>query len=1230
MASLAPKPTDTPPPNNPPRRILYSGYRKRKALNHNIGFAEKKSSIKCLLLNCDGLSRVSLQDITDVVNSKNVDIVVCVETHHRAEANYDDFDIEGFKVFEARRSDVANDRPGGGISVYCKTSDGLISNVFNPNIDRQELVEVRNERLWVLTETQGCKTAFCALYLGCQYPDDRYAEWNSKIYQLVMLEQSQLRHKGYRICLVGDFNGHVGNTPGLGIKGNSKALNNNGRRLLKFQKDAELSMINNMCTNYNGNCSNHICKPVCSGKWTRQRGTDSSIIDFFYVSKEHANTVISMTVDDAGDWGGDSDHNFCLLEMRDSHTVLKVSKPSHSPPPRWNICEDQDWSKFSNFVSSNMCKIVKNSVDNFAKSVSALLKEAMTKTIGLKPVFSHKPRAALPSNIVQEIKRRRSLVKVWKNLLLQFNRDKASIPVTEPSALLINAERALNNQRQVVKDMLCEFDNRQRKINIEKCIGTGKKASKNFWSFVNGKKRKSSSINAVFNSTLGILKTDPGDIAEETTSFLKDLFNGEFTPLPPGGRGDHNHTSDHSYSNNIPECANTTDHEYSKNHKSARKLISNDDSNSLENDPAGFLDSDFSANEIVSAISSMQSDKAMGWDILPNECFMHSPVIFQMCLVDLFNAVKNSNILPRGWNQGRVVLVHKKGPTELLTNYRPLTVNISITSLYSRVLNARLSSVVETHDLLGEIQSGFRPDRSCSDNSFILSTIMWKARAKGQTVHKAYIDIMKAYDTVDRHILWERLGKLGLGPKFISCIKNMYKDDCISTEVCGVKTRTIFQSRGVRQGCSLSPLLFALYLSDLCDDLSRSTLGFNISGTIISGLFFADDLVLFSYSAKGLIDLIALVNHHCDVLKIRISVAKSNVISPDDDPFTIVDQFGDEVLSLEKVAMYKYLGIEMFQSIFKTGSEKQKKAISMANSYKFGCLNMSRRGPDSTILASTLWAKVALPAILFGTDCIPFSDTTITDIDRIQSQVCKSILSLSKSAPNFVAQTELGLPGFGHVLYQRQLNACLRWLQMPQSRWAGLAMREHLSNAWDSPYWRYICSIKDKIGILCLKSKNNIKTCVTKYYMDKLNKTIVDSNIVSLRPIQELSRATYVCEDKLSSLMAGVKVNYCSDFQCQGIDRSRKCPVCPNNVKSSEFHVLFECPVVVNERKSTGIQDFITLCRLHNIQLVDSFYLYVQCKNTKSININLRECMARANSMKIVRDKWYKQLVLVD
>ena len=57
--------------------------------------------------------------------------------------------------------------------------------------------------------------------------------------------------------------------------------------------------------------------------------------------------------------------------------------------------------------------------------------------------------------------------------------------------------------------------------------------------------------------------------------------------------------------------------------------------------------------------------------------------------------MKDHNQIPKKFNEGKVTLIHKKGPAEILTNYRPLTVNTSLYGIYSRVLNERLKKVAE-------------------------------------------------------------------------------------------------------------------------------------------------------------------------------------------------------------------------------------------------------------------------------------------------------------------------------------------------------------------------------------------------------------------------------------------------------------------------------------------------------------------------------------------------------
>ena len=119
-------------------------------------------------------------------------------------------------------------------------------------------------------------------------------------------------------------------------------------------------------------------------------------------------------------------------------------------------------------------------------------------------------------------------------------------------------------------------------------------------------------------------------------------------------------------------------------------------------------------------------------------------------------------------------------------------------------------------------------------------------------VHLAFLDISKAYDSVNRDILWSKLSGTGIGGDYLRCLKSLYTDDSIDCMVNGVLTRPIFLRRGLRQGCALSPLLFALYISEVGTDINMSSLGFSVGRVCVSGLLFAGDLVLVARSGDGL------------------------------------------------------------------------------------------------------------------------------------------------------------------------------------------------------------------------------------------------------------------------------------------------------------------------------------------------------------------------------------------
>ena len=185
-------------------------------------------------------------------------------------------------------------------------------------------------------------------------------------------------------------------------------------------------------------------------------------------------------------------------------------------------------------------------------------------------------------------------------------------------------------------------------------------------------------------------------------------------------------------------------------------------------------------------------------------------------------------------------------------NYRPLTVLPCMCGLYSKLLNACLTEVVEKHKILGEVQNGFRRNRSDIDSTFVLNTILWKTMAKKKKVNLAFLDIEKAYDSVRRETLWKKMASMGFGGQFLNSIKSLYDGDHVTCDANGATTNPLYLGRGLRQGCSLSPMLFALYVRDMSNELHNSKLGVLLHKKCISCLFFADDIALIARDADGL------------------------------------------------------------------------------------------------------------------------------------------------------------------------------------------------------------------------------------------------------------------------------------------------------------------------------------------------------------------------------------------
>ena len=131
-----------------------------------------------------------------------------------------------------------------------------------------------------------------------------------------------------------------------------------------------------------------------------------------------------------------------------------------------------------------------------------------------------------------------------------------------------------------------------------------------------------------------------------------------------------------------------------------------------------------------------------------------------------------------------------------------------------KLIARHLSEYCERVGILPEEQSGFRPNRSTADMMFVIRRLQELARKKRISLYVCFIDLTKAYASVDRTLLWIVLARFGVPQIMISVIRQFYDGMRayvrLDDRVC---SRWFAVEQGLRQGCVLAPLLFNIFFA---------------------------------------------------------------------------------------------------------------------------------------------------------------------------------------------------------------------------------------------------------------------------------------------------------------------------------------------------------------------------------------------------------------------------------
>ena len=475
---------------------------------------------------------------------------------------------------------------------------------------------------------------------------------------------------------------------------------------------------------------------------------------------------------------------------------------------------------------------------------------------------------------------------------------------------------------------------------------------------------------------------------------------------------------------------------------------------------------EISESELKQSIKSHRGGSSPGIDGIPSTMYKKLIGPLLPVLLTLYNAVLVSCSWPTAWNMSVIMPLFKKGDRMKHGNYRPISLVPTISKFLEKVLDGRLGLWLEKENIVSETQGGCRKDYSTTDRVFILQALIGKYCRGNGRLFVAFLDFEKAFDSIDRPILFRYLVKIGLPRPFIMLLINMYE---ITLSVVFIVKKGVSRPfrtfRGVRQGCTLSPKLFSLYINDFAEFLEmRWAPVVSLANTLFSFLLFVDDTALVAKSAEELQTLLNLTESYLESKKLKLNASKTEIVifqsrkpnGPQDYSFTYKDE------AIKVTPKYKYLGFVVAAN--GNWTEHIKLMISRGKAAACALLRQKHiMGIKNMKMHKYLFMTKVLPVAHYG--CELWETTTVKQLESLQFMYFKRVIGLQNNFSSLVLKGDLGLQDLRHMRTIQMIKFWLQVTRLPDNRLAKAAYTEMLSFTKKAAWPKQVKALLDNAGL---------------------------------------------------------------------------------------------------------------------------------------------------------------------
>lgn len=373
-------------------------------------------------------------------------------------------------------------------------------------------------------------------------------------------------------------------------------------------------------------------------------------------------------------------------------------------------------------------------------------------------------------------------------------------------------------------------------------------------------------------------------------------------------------------------------------------------------------------------------------------------------LLNMVNTSLELGKLPSKLKISTIIPVPKVTHVKEASELRPINMLVTIEKIIEKIVYQQLTRYIQENDILIVHQSGFRQGHSCE--TAVQNVLFdWKEQFdKGIIIGAAFLDLKRAFETIDRGRLIQKLEGYGIKGVALSWLIDYLRNRKQVTKVNGETSSEITNENGVPQGSTLGPLLFLIYINDI------------ISAVKICQLhLFADDALLY-FCSKDLRSLVDIINTelnnivewcNSNILKLNASKTKFMLIGNNrnyDDFNKNNYKIKIEGVQIEVIEKFKYLGIVIDKNlIFKDHAQY------IINKITTNINFLSRVAPFLSQWSKiTVYNTLILPHFTFAASILYMSNKNEIDrMQKLQNRAMRIILQVPRETPIKVMLNQL-------------------------------------------------------------------------------------------------------------------------------------------------------------------------------------------------------------------------------